>query len=346
MHADQTPWPPLELPTTPDVFGSETRYCPVCGEAFSPVWERCPDDGTDLVIGTLLDQRFRIVRPIAEGAMGVVYEGVQLPIQRPVAIKLMRDELGRDPHAVQRFLREAHLLTSVSHPNVVEVYDYGESSDGRLYLVMELLRGPTLDVALHAAGSFTVRRTCEIALQLSDALVAAHAQGVVHRDLKPQNVMLLPELGELVKVLDFGLAKPVLADAASELTSVGVVLGTPLYMAPEAVRCAATDPRTDLYALGCIIHELLTGVPAFSGASSNLVLVRQLDDPPPALPPHVPAALRLLVERLLSKSPEHRPASAFEVREHLAACLAAELASDEVLTVTHAALPTVILRKP
>ena len=345
MHAYLTP-PPGDLDTTRDVFAGEARYCPICGESFSPIWERCPEDGSDLVIGTVLDRRFRVLRPIAEGAMGVVYEGVQLPVHRPVAIKLIRDELGRDPDAVRRFLREAQLLTSISHPNVVEVYDYGESSDGRLYLVMELLRGPTLDVALAAAGAFSVRRTCEIALQLTDALAAAHARGVVHRDLKPQNIMLLPELGDLVKVLDFGLARPVVNDGITEVTSVGIVLGTPLYMAPEAVRGAAYDTRSDLYALGCIIHELLAGEAAFAGDSSNLVLVRQLDDPPPPLPSHVPAPLRVLVERLLAKSPDLRPQSAIEVREYLAATLAAELGGDEMLTVTHAALPAVITRKP
>jgi eukaryotic-like serine/threonine-protein kinase len=157
--------------------------------------------------------------------------------------------------------------------------------------------------------------------------------------------MLVPELGDLVKVLDFGLAKPVVGDPAAELTGLGVVLGTPLYMAPEAVRCDSADPRTDLYALGCIIHELLVGTPTFSGSSSNLVLVRQLDDAPAPLPPHVQPSLRVLVERLLAKSPDHRPASAIEVRECLAGCLEAELSSDEMMTVTHAALPAVIPRR-
>ena len=222
------------------------------------------------------------------------------------------------------------------------MFDYGETDEGCFYLVMELLRGNTLDAILLDAGTFSVRRTCEVGLQIADALVAAHAQGVVHRDLKPANIILLAALGDWVKVFDFGLAKALRNDPASELTNVGAVLGTPLYMAPEAIRWNATDPRSDLYALGCILHELLTGSPPFEGASSNLVLVRQLNDPPPDLPETVPAPLRELVHRLLAKNPEDRPASALEVRAHLEARLAGELGSDEVLTLTHAALPTVI----
>jgi serine/threonine-protein kinase len=292
----------------------------------------------------LIDGRYRILGEIAEGGMGIVYEGVQLPLDRPIAIKVMRDDLGRDPDHAKRFLREARLLTRVSHPNVVEVLDYGETEDGRLYVVMELLRGRTLAAAIEREGRFSVRRACEIALQISDALVAAHAHGVIHRDLKPSNIVLLSELDDFVKVLDFGLAKLFVDDAANEITYAGVVVGTPLYMAPEAVRCDAAEPRTDLYALGCILHEMLTGAATFAASSSTLILVRQLDDAPAPLPAYVPAPLRLLVERLLAKSPADRPASALEVRDRLEACLAGELGADEVLTLSHAASPAVIHR--
>ena len=132
------------------------------------------------------------MRPLGEGAMGVVYEAVQLSMRRPVAIKVVREELGRDLQITQRFLREARLLMSISHPNVVEVFDYGETESGRLYLVMELLRGNTLDAILAHDGPFPLRRTCSLGIQLCDALAAAHRQGVVHRDLKPANVVLLP----------------------------------------------------------------------------------------------------------------------------------------------------------
>ncbi len=300
---------------------------------------------SELEAGLVLDRRFRILHPIAQGSMGVIYEGLQLPFNRPVAIKVMREELGRDPDSIKRFLREVRLSTRISHPHIVDVIDYGETEDGRLYLVMELLRGYTLDAALASAGPFSVRKTCEIALQVSDALSAAHAQGVVHRDLKPANIMVLPQLGDWIKVLDFGLAKRVVPDAAFDITYAGVVLGTPLYMAPEAVRCDAADPRTDLYALGCMLFELLTGATPFEASSSNLVLVRQLDDPPPPLPPHVPPSLCALIDWLLEKAPEDRPASAQEVREYLEACLAAEVAGEEITTLTHNALPAVVRRR-
>jgi serine/threonine protein kinase len=208
---------------------------------------------------------------------------------------------------------------------------------------MERLRGRTLEVALDEQHTFTVRRTCEIALQLADALCAAHEKGVIHRDLKPSNIVLLSDLDDWVKILDFGLAK-LFEDDAGDITYHGVVIGTPLYMAPEAVRCGPADPRSDLYALGCILHEMLTGAAPFDADSTALVLARHLDDIPPPLPPLVPEPLRVLVERLLSKSPENRPQSAIEVRERLAACLTSQLAADEVLTLTHAALPAVIRR--
>src|SRR4051812_48712290 len=158
-----------DLDTANDVFAGGSLICPTCGDVYSPLCEMCPDDGTALVqrlidpdpmIGTVLDGRFRILPPLAEGSMGRVYEGVQLPVKRPVAIKVIREELGRDPLASHRFLREAQLLTKIAHPNVVEVYDYGETASGCLYLVMELLRGNTLDAILAHEGPFTVRPVC------------------------------------------------------------------------------------------------------------------------------------------------------------------------------------------
>lgn len=321
------------------------RYCPTCGDAYSSLCDRCPDDGSELIarpvhadpmIGRVLDGRFRVLRMIAQGAMGSVYEGVQLPIKRPVAIKVIRDELGHDDATVQRFLREARVLTRIAHPNIVGVFDFGETADGCLYLVMELLRGQTLDFALALAGPFSARRTCEIGLQLCSALVAAHAHGVVHRDLKPANIYLLAEIGDSVKVLDFGLAKT--ADAPSELTYVGAVIGTPLYMAPETIHHNAADPRSDLYALGCILHELLVGAPPFSGESTAVVLARQLEDEPAPLPEHVPETLRLLVHALLAKDPAHRPGNALTVCALLEHCLAAELATD-IPTLIQPVLP-------
>jgi serine/threonine-protein kinase len=287
--------------------------------------------------GRLLDGRFLVLRPLAQGAMGTVYEGVQLPLERPVAIKVIRAELVHDPASKVRFLREARLLTRIAHPNIVDVLDFGETPDGCLYLVMDLLRGTTLDVALGEAGAFSVRRTCEIGLQLCNALVAAHAHGVVHRDLKPANIYLLAELGDCVKVIDFGLAKSMFHDPSEVIATHGV-LGTPLYMAPESISYNQADPRADLYSLGCILHELLTGIPAFYAETTAIVLARQVDDPPPLLPDHVPATLRQLIVALLAKHPDQRPANALTVCAVLEHCLAAELVED-MPTLVEVALP-------
>jgi eukaryotic-like serine/threonine-protein kinase len=353
--------------TIDDLFDGVTLYCPICGASYSPMCDRCPEDGCPLLtrsligdpmIGRLLDGRVRVLHVLAQGAMGTVYEAVQVSVKRPVAVKVIRDDLGHDPVTVQRFMREARLLTRIAHPNIVDVFDFGETPDGCLYLVMELLRGQSLDVALADAGCFTVRRTCEVALQLCDALVAAHAHGVVHRDLKPANIFLMPELGDWVKVLDFGLAKSFAPSSYArgsgmyampvdsfedtleheEITHGAVLLGTPMYMAPEAIYAEAADPRTDLYSFGCILHELLTGVPPFYGESSAVVLARQLDDPPPPLPDDVPPTLRQLVTALLAKNPDHRPGNALTVRAVLEHCLAAELVA-EMPTLIQAALP-------
>ena len=317
------------------MFAGASLYCPVCGDTFSPLCERCPEDGValtypprhgDPLIGRVLDRRFRVLHMLAQGAMGSIYEGVQLPIKRPVAIKVIRDELTRDAKTAQRFLREAQLLTRIAHPNIVDVLDFGETPDGCLFLVMELLRGQTLDVALAQRGPFSIRQICELGLQLCDALVAAHAHGVIHRDLKPANIFLMPELGDWVKILDFGLAKTM--DAASELTYIGAVLGTPLYMAPETIRFNAAGPRSDLYALGCILFELSAGRPPFAAATlTDLVLAHVMVAPPAAR--HLPAPVAAVIECLLSKEPSERYQTASELRSALdAAGRALEAAHD------------------
>lgn len=248
--------------------------------------------------------------------MGVVYEAVQLALKRPVALKVIRSELGRDPHASQRFLREARTLTCITHPNIVEVLDYGETEDGGLYLVMELLRGNTLDALLAHEGTFSVERAANITMQLCDALSAAHAQGIVHRDLKPANIVVLAGPDDHIKVVDFGLAKQI--TGGDELTYTGALLGTPLYMSPEAARGDTLDQRSDLYALGCVLHEMLTGAPPFTGDCNALVLTRQLADDVPRLPDSIPAALGGLIGWLLAKVPADRPPTAAAVQQWLA----------------------------
>jgi len=269
------------------------------------------------MLGSVLDGRFRIVRQLAEGGMGTVYEGVQLAFDRPVAIKMIRDDLVHDASTAKRFLREARVLTGFNHPSVVHVFDAGQTETGSLYLVMELARGKTLHDLLAEQGRLSSERTCEIALQICDVLVAAEQRGILHRDLKPAIIVIDDELG-VIKVLDFGLAKSLAVDPETSLvTQVGMMLGTPQYMAPEAFD-GVLDPRSELYALGCMMHEMLSGQPPFDGDSLRVLLERQLFAPPPPLPDDVPDLVHEMVAWLLEKDVAQRPASASAVREQLA----------------------------
>jgi serine/threonine-protein kinase len=294
---------------------------------------------------TVLDGRFRIVGVIGEGGMGVVYEAVQLVIERPVAIKMIRRELDGDAATVRRLLREVSMLARLNHPNIVNVIDAGETETGG-YIAMERLCGTTLEAAL-APGRFTWRRACAIATQLCDALVALHACGIVHRDLKPANIMLVdePTRGELVKVLDFGLAKSLTAAPSSDITIAGVIVGTPEYMAPESID-GGLDPRIDLYALGCILHEMLAGTPPFPGDNFCAVLAHRLHGEPPPLPGETPHALVELVRALLAKSPDHRPRSAAAVRESLRAIARSEHAAATIPPLHAAAPPPTASARP
>ena len=299
-------------------------YCSSCNQSFAPEVERCPNDGVRLIkfaasrdplIGRVLDGRFEVREPLGRGGMGTVYRAIQLSVDREVAIKVVHPKLADDRQAAKRFLREARLASRLNQPSVVQVIDFGQTDDGVLYLVMELLRGRTL--AKEQAGQrLALKRVLAIGGQLCDALEAAHAQGIVHRDLKPGNIVVLadPPGRDLLKVLDFGLAKSLVTDTSSKVTNTDAILGTPLYMSPEQVQGKGSEPRSDLYALGCILYELLTGAPPFVDPSVNLILAKHLSEPPPPLPASVPPRLRALVAQLLAKDPAERPATAADAR--------------------------------
>ena len=317
--------PPAGSSAAPfDIETKAEAYCSTCGRSYAPELERCPDDGARLVqfaaqrdamIGRSLDGRFEVRQPLGKGGMGTVYRALQISVDREVAVKVVHPRLANDRQAAKRFLREARLASRLNQPNVVHVIDFGQTEDGVLYLVMELLRGRTLASELGGARRFSVRRALTIGLQLCDALEAAHAQGIVHRDLKPGNVVVLddPPGRDLIKVLDFGLAKSLVADT-SQVTNTDAILGTPLYMCPEQVQGKPSDQRGDLYSLGCMLFELLAGSPPFTDDSVNLILAMHLGEPPPPLPAHVPPRLRALIEQLLAKDPGARVQTAGEVR--------------------------------
>ncbi len=303
-------------------------YCPTCERSFAAGVGRCPDDGTQLIgvvdrdplLGSTIDDRFVVRARLGQGGMGIVYSAWQTSVGREVAIKVIRPRPGHDTATAKRFLREAKLASSLSHPATVGVIDFGQSEGGVLYLVMELLRGQTLAELLRQQGRLEVHRVVRIATQICDALEAAHRLGIIHRDLKPANVMILaePPGRDLVKVLDFGLAK-VEDDDASTVTQSGRMVGTPSHLSPEVVLGEAATPRSDLYAVGVLLYEMLDGRLPFTADNVNLMVTMHAYEPPPPLGAHVPRALARLVARLLAKRPESRPQSATELRELLEA---------------------------
>ncbi len=280
-----------------------------------------------LAEGTVLDGRFRIIEPLGGGGMGTVYRAVQTTIGRHVAIKVLRPDVARDPKAVKRFHREAQAVSVLAHPNIVTVHDFGQLADASLYLVLELIEGHDLSKILVETGPMRGVRVAHIAAQILDALEEAHAAGVVHRDLKPENILLTHAAGnvDFVKVVDFGLAH--MAEEGT-LTQTGEIFGTPVYISPEQARGLRADNRADLYALGVMLYEMLTGRPPFSAKSSMALLMQHMRNPPPSFEKAAPnlrvgKELVAVVMRALEKSPDDRFATAAAMRDALTAAVEA-----------------------
>jgi serine/threonine-protein kinase len=264
----------------------------------------------------LIAERYELQSPLGRGGMAEVWRAWDSRLGRPVAVKILDQPGMADPSSIERFRREAQAVARIAHPNIVAAYDYG-THDGRPYLVMELVAGETLD-ALLARGPLPVPEVVRILAQACAALDAAHRAGVVHRDIKPANLIITPD--GTAKVLDFGIAR--LQDSATQaaLTRPATVIGTSHYMAPEQAAGTTADPRTDLYAIGCVLYAALTGGPPFPGENPMGVLYQHLNTPPPPLRerrPDVPPVLEQLVMQLLAKNPADRPADAAEVRARL-----------------------------
>ena len=272
--------------------------CPACGTLFVQI-----TDDDDLV-GRTIDGRFQLLGKLGKGGMGTVYRANQISIGREVALKLIDRRFEGDVVAVKRFLREAQLASKLAHPNSVGVIDFGQTADGRLYLAMELAKGKTL----FEAGVQPLAQVIRIGAQLCDALEAAHAIGIIHRDLKLENVILLDGDRGHVKVLDFGLARSLL-DPDGRATEAGLIAGTPRYLSPEvALNGAAPAPAQDLYALGVLLGEL-AGAGTLWDAPTIESLFTQKAHGAPNLD-GLPAPLRSVISRLLDPSPEARPGAA------------------------------------
>ena len=291
------------------------------------------------MIGTKL-AHYHVTSHLGSGGMGDVYQATDSKLGRSVAIKLLPEAFARDAERVARFEREARLLASLNHPNIAAIYGLEESAE-RKFLVMELVDGETLALRIRR-GPVPVDESLGIAKQICEALEAAHERGIIHRDLKPANVKITPE-GK-VKVLDFGLAKAMEhAPASSALTNsptlsvaatnAGVILGTAAYMSPEQAKAGATDRRADIWALGCVLYELLTGKRAFDGDSVAEILGSVLKVEPDwsALPKGTPPAIRSLLRRCLRKDMQQRPRDAADIRLELEEALAAASPATAVL---------------
>jgi len=296
------------------------------------VTEAVPDNDSDPLLGMVINQKFKITQAIAVGGMGTIYRGEQLVLARPVAIKALNPAYTanlRDPAFQKRFFLEASILSRLQHPNIVTVFDYGRI-DGlehdRFFMAMEFLPGETLHRRLRSRGWLTPPEALGIARQLARGLREAHKHGVVHRDMKPSNVMLVPDEDgvEIVKILDFGLGK-VLSDDSEELTQQGSFLGSPRYMSPEQIAHGKVDHRTDVYSLGVMLYQMLCGKVPFESDKSVQILIAHLQSPVPPMKQRnpdvdVPEPIENFVRRCLEKSPDARPSNMDEFIRQLREC--------------------------
>ena len=311
-----------------------SRRCPTCGGRFPADFRVCPRDavpledapeGDDPLIGQVLAGSYEVTRVLGEGGMGRVYEARHTRLSgKRFAIKLLHPDLARQPEVVTRFQREAEAASGISHVNVVGVHDVNSTPDGQPYIVAELLQGEELGEYLERLGKVPLGDAVRIARQVCRALAAAHAQGIVHRDVKPENVFLTGDVGRIeaatVKVLDFGISKVASAGGES-LTKTGMVMGTPDYMAPEQARGDRVDARADIYAVGAILYRSLTGKKPFEGLDPMATLTAVLTSEPSrpsALEPNIPLALELVVQRAMAKSPKERYQTMEELEHDLA----------------------------
>ncbi|MGB9736813.1 MAG: serine/threonine-protein kinase [Chloroflexus aggregans] len=262
----------------------------------------------------LLDGRYQIEQLLGEGGMARVYLGRDLRLQRPVAIKIPHPHLMTDPDFLARFRHEAHAAAMVSHPNLVDIYDVGQDGD-RHYIVMEYVAGVTLKQLINREAPFAVPRAVRIGEQIARGLHAAHRAGLIHRDIKPQNIIVTDD-GQ-VRITDFGVAKSHLSTA---MTETGITLGTADYIAPEQAQGRPATPQSDIYAVGIVLYEMLTGRLPFTGDNPVAVVMKHISEPPPPprrYNPRIPAALEAIILRALAKDPTQRQRTALELAEEL-----------------------------
>lgn len=292
------------------------------GDRASAAVSKTASAGPDPLIGRLINDRFKIVALIARGGMGKVYRAEQAPLGRMCAIKVLNPSYAgeHDPEFHKRFFLEASIASKLTHPNTVTIFDYGRTDDDVYYMAMEYLEGRTLHRAIREAGFFPEERAAHVARQVCRALREAHSLGVIHRDLKPANVFLVEhgDENDFVKVLDFGLVKNVSENKGEDLTQTGLFMGSPKYMAPEQIRGDRVDARTDIYALGIIMYEMLAGKVPFDRPNSVNILMAHVNEEPPPIRTMNPnaqlsTAFEEVVMRCMAKEPDVRYRSMDEV---------------------------------
>jgi serine/threonine-protein kinase len=301
------------------------------------------------MIGSTLAGKYKIIKKLGEGGMGSVYQALQQPIERMVAVKVLLGKLAQDEVAVKRFEQEARAVSRMQHPNTVTIFDYGKTEDDRLYIVMEYLRGRTLSEALRQTqgAGLDAKRAIHVTRQVAASLHDAHAAGIIHRDLKPDNIFLT-EMGgtkDFVKVLDFGVAKMADDGNAGTLTQTGMIFGTPKYMSPEQAEGKPIDFRADIYAIGVVLYEMLVGRPPFLADTPVALLLKHISEAPapfrrlrPDL--QVVPELEAVTMRALEKSPDRRYLTVSELVADLDRCLAlTETGAVRVYEASGASLP-------
>ena len=303
------------------------RYCPLCERTYGDEVKVCEIDGSilresgskqDPLIGKIVRSRYRVLKKLGEGGMGSVYLAEQIAVNRNVALKILHSDYARDPEFVKRFRQEAKLAASLSHHNIVTIFDFDQADDGSLYIVMEYVAGNSLSTVIKS-GLLDIRTAVRLAIQIAEGLRAAHAAGVIHRDIKPENIMVLP--GDEIKLMDFGIARLSNVEGATRLTRSGMIMGTPTYMAPEQIEGGEVGVATDIYAFGVLLYEMLSGQVPFTAPTPGAVLIKHLTETAPALRKlrnDIPASIEKVVKQALEKKPGSRQRSMDEVVKLLA----------------------------
>ena len=324
----------MQCPQCQQLLTDNARYCHSCGFSISSGKPTAPqyavtaptadDPFPDRLIGHLLEGKYQILAKLGQGGMGTVYRARRVHIGDEVAVKVLLQEFVKDASALERFRREARASAMLHHPNIVTIHDYGEAGEDSApaFIVMELVAGMPLSDIIEREGSLAPQRAVALMKSICAGVGAAHRSEIVHRDIKPDNIIVQPPQmdgeSETVKVLDFGIAKLRDVAGSAALTQTGMVIGTPYYMSPEQCKAAPLDARSDVYSLGAMMYEMLAGNPPFEAETLTGIVAKHLtESPPPMRREFVPPAIEAVIMRALSKDPQARPSDALEFAREL-----------------------------